>query len=128
MHDAAIAEERRRTGFGGGFTADAGTFSASNLAYLELNHLRGLLSGNGVPDDLAVALRTVVRRMPGIQTRAGTANVLGERGTGYSLPDHRGKLLTVIFDADGRYLGSPEEAVVHGFAPALGEPPSRLIG
>jgi hypothetical protein len=35
--------------------------------------------------------------------------------------------VAVIFDADDRYLGSPKEAVRHGVAPGLGEPPSRML-
>ncbi|MBB4907095.1 hypothetical protein [Actinophytocola algeriensis] len=127
LHDEAVAEEARRTGPGGDFSADDKTFSAGNLAYLELNFLRRLLTGNGVPADLEVALEEAVKLLPGIQTQPDTANVLGEKGTGYSLPDYEGRLFTVIFDADGHYIGAPDQAVVHGLAPALGEPPSRLI-
>jgi hypothetical protein len=127
VHDEVVAEQRRRTAPGGDFTADDKTFSSGNLAYLELNFLRQLLTGNGVPADLEVALREVVAQLPGIQTQPDMANLLGEKGTGYSLPDHGGRLLSVIFDADGHYIGAPEQAVVHGFAPALGEPPTRLI-
>lgn len=88
--------------------------------------MRLLLAGNGVPEDLVNALHEVVKQMPGIQVRPDTANLLGEKGTGYSLSDDDGRLLTLIF-ADGHYIGAPDQAVVHGFASALGEPPSRLI-
>jgi hypothetical protein len=127
LHDEAVAEEELRTAPGGDFNADDKTFSDGNLAYLELNFLRPLLSGNGVPADLEVALRDAVKLLPGIQIQPDTANVLGEKGIGYSLPNYEGRLLTIIFDADGNYLGAPDQAVVHGFAPALGEPPTRLI-
>lgn len=127
LHDEAIAEQRRRTAPGGDFTADDKTFSGGNLAYLELNFLKQLLTGNGVPADLEGALREAVRLLPGIQAHLETANLLGEKGTAYSLPNYEGTLLMVIFDAEGHYIGSPEDAVVHGFAPALGAPPSRLI-
>jgi hypothetical protein len=126
LRDEAVAEEQRRTGPGGGFTVGNGTFSEENLAFLELNNVRLLLAGNGVPEDLVNALHEVVKQMPGIQVRPDMANLLGDKGTGYSLSDHKGKLLTLIF-ADGHYIGAPDQGVVHGFAPALGEPPSRLI-
>lgn len=119
LRDEAVAELRGRTG--------ATSFSEENLDHLQLNYLKDALIGNGVPEDLEVVLHQVVaERFPDIQVTPDTANLLGEKGTGYSLPDDEGKLLTVIF-ADGRYIGGPNEAVVHGFAPALGEPPSRLI-
>ena len=127
LHDEAVAEQERRTGPGGDFTVDDKTFSAGNLAYLELNFVRQLLTGNGVPADLEVALRDAVQLLPGVQAHLETANLLGEKGIAYSLPDYSGRLLMVIFDADGHFIGAPDLAVVHGFAPALGEPPSRLI-
>jgi hypothetical protein len=126
LRDEAIAEEQRRTGPGGEFTVGNGTFSEENLAFLELNNVRLLLAGNGVPEDLVNALHEVVKQMPGIQVQPDTANLLGGKGTGYSLPNNDGKPITLIF-SDGRYIGAPDQAVVHGFASALGEPPSRLI-
>ena len=127
LHDEAVAEQERRTGPGGDFQVDDKTFAAGNLAYLELNFVRQLLTGNGVPADLEVALRDAVQLLPGVQAHLETANLLGEKGIAYSLPDYSGRLLMVIFDADGHFIGAPDLAVVHGFAPALGEPPSRLI-
>lgn len=128
LHDEAFAEEKRRTAPGGDFTADGKTFSDENLDYLQLNYLRQLLAGNAVPEDLEAVLHEVVAKLfPTIQHTPAMANLLGEKGSGYSLPDYDGRLLTVIFDRHGHYLGAPDQAVVHGFAPALGEPPSRLI-
>jgi hypothetical protein len=98
------------------------------LAYLlELNYIDILLDGNGVPADLSSALRRVVAAIPGIEVTEDLANLLGERGTGYSLPGPRNSRVTLIFDADDHYLGSPTEVVRHGVAPALGEPPSRML-
>ncbi len=128
LHDEAVAAQERRTAPGGGFEVDDKTFSPENLAYLELNFVRQLLTGNGVPADLARALQDAVQLLPGIQVQPETANLAGEKGTAYSLPNRNGKLLMVIFDEDGHYIGASDVAVVHGFAPALGEPPSRLIG
>ena len=127
LRDEATAEEQRRTAPGGDFTADGKTFSDENLDYLELNYVKGLLTANGVPEDLEVALsRVVAEQFPGIRVAPATT-LTGEEGTGYSLPNFEGVLLTVIFDDDGHYLGAPDQGVVHGFAPALGQPPSRLI-
>lgn len=95
---------------------------------LELYMLGELLAGNGVPADLSSALRQVAAALPGVAVTEDMANLVGERGTGYSLPDTKGGTRTVIFDADDRYLGSPTEAVRHGVAPGLGEPPSRMLG
>jgi hypothetical protein len=86
-----------------------------------------LLAGNGVPADLSSALRQVAAAIPGVSVTADMANLVGERGTGYSLPHPFGGTVAVIFDADDRYLGSPKEAVRHGVAPGLGEPPSRML-
>ncbi|MPZ82629.1 MAG: hypothetical protein GEV28_20410 [Actinophytocola sp.] len=123
----AVAEEKERTGPGGDFAPSAGTLSDENLTYLELNHLRGVLDGNGQPAELSAALKQVVASMSGIQVKENTANLVGERGTGYSLPNHEGELLTVVFDGEGAYLGSPTSAVSHGVAPGLGEAPSRML-
>lgn len=65
--------------------------------------------------------------MPGIRTEP-MGNLLGEHGTGYSLPNEGGRLLSVIFDEQGRYLGAPSMSVHHGVAPGLGRPPSRMLG
>ena len=127
LNDEAVAEEERRTAPGGDFDRTEETFSPANLAYLELNYLRGTLAVNGMPDDLTAVLRRVIAGMPGIQVTEDMANLTGQRGTGYSLPDHKGDLLTVIFDADSDYIGSPTEAVVRGMAPALGAAPSTLF-
>jgi hypothetical protein len=127
LRAAAIAEEGKRTGPGGGFTATPDTLSDKNLNYLTLNYLRGLLAGNGVPADLTTALRGLIAAMPDIQVAQNMTNLIGERGTGYSLPDHKGVSLTVIIDDKNAYRGSPTEAVHHGIAPALGQPPSRML-
>jgi len=55
------------------------------------------------------------------------ANLLGERGTGYSYSLPQGGELTAIFAEDDHYLGSPTQAVRHGIAPDLGQPPSRML-
>lgn len=100
-----------------------------DLAYvLELKYIGELLAGNGVPAELSNALRQVVAAIPGITVTEDMANLTGQRGTGYSLAiADQGRVLTVIFDADSHYLGSPTEAVRHGVAPGLGQPPSRMI-
>ncbi len=128
LRQDATAEEARRTATGGDFTATPDTFSDENLDYLAFNYLRSVLSANGLPADLEQALEQVIATMPGIQTARDMANLGGERGIGYSLPDHRGALLTVIFDNDHHYIGSPEESFERGFAPGIGQPPSRMIG
>jgi hypothetical protein len=94
---------------------------------LELKTIGQLLAGNGVPADLSSALREVAAALPGVAVTADTANLVGERGTGYSLPLPLDGSVTVIFDTDDHYLGSPTEAVRHGVAPGLGEPPSRML-
>ncbi|MDQ3790612.1 MAG: hypothetical protein M3422_25670 [Actinomycetota bacterium] len=76
--------------------------SADLAPVLELRAVGLLLAGNGVPADLPSVLREVAAGVPG-----------GE--------------VVVIFDDDDRYLGSPTEAVRHGVAPGLGEPPSRML-
>jgi len=128
LRDEATAEEERRTAPDGDFTATADTFSDENLNYLAFNYLRSVLSANGLPADLEQALEQVIATTPGIQVAENLANLDGERGTGYRLPDHEGALLTVIFDKDHHYIGSPEESFERGFAPGLGQPPSRMIG
>jgi hypothetical protein len=127
LHDEAVAEEQRRTGPRGDFTQTGDTFSDENLTYLSFNYLRSTLTANGLPDDLKAVLHDVIAAMPNIQVTPDMANLLGERGTGYSLPDHDGTLLTVIFNADGDYIGSQDEAVAHGMAPGLGAAPSRML-
>lgn len=127
LHDEAVAEEERRTAPGGDYTATDDTFNAANLAFLELNYLRQVLAANGMPDDLSASLQQVIAAMPDIQVTKGMANLLGERGTGYSLPNNKDQMITVIFADDGDYLGAPDQAVVHGVAPGLGQPPSRLF-
>jgi hypothetical protein len=94
---------------------------------LELRLIGELLAGNGVPPDLSLVLRQVVVAMPGVTVTENMANLTGARGTGYSFPHPVHGSVTVIFDADGHYLGSPKEAVRHGIAPGLGEPPSRML-
>lgn len=94
---------------------------------LELRMLGDVLADNAVPAELSSALRQVAAALPGVSVTEDMADLLGERGTGYSLPLPGGGSVTVIFDADDRYLGSPKEAVRHGVAPGLGEPPSRMF-
>lgn len=93
----------------------------------ELYRVKGVLSSNGVPPALASALREVTAALPGVIVTEHMANLTGERGTGYSYPTPGAGLATIIFDADGHYIGSPTESVHHGVAPALGEPPSRML-
>jgi hypothetical protein len=105
------------------------TGTDDHTAYLAELHMIGeLLAGNGVPPELSRALRQVIAAMPGIEVTEGMANLLGERGTGYSYPHPKNGKVAVIFDADGQYLGSPKESVHHGIAPGLGKPPSRMLG
>ena len=95
---------------------------------LTLRRIGELLAGNGVPPDLSAALREVAAALPGVTVTENMADLLGARGTGYSITHSRGGTVTVIFDAAGRYLGSPRDAVRHGVAPGLGQPPSRMLG
>jgi hypothetical protein len=127
LHDAAVAEEQKRTAPGGGFSESSDSFSDANLAYLELNYLRGLLASNGVPVELSAALHQVIQDLPAIEVKNDVANLTGQRGTAYTLYDHKNQPLTVIFDAQNHYLGSPQESVHHGVAPAVGQPPSRML-
>lgn len=94
---------------------------------LELHYVSELLAANGVPAELASALRTVVAGLPGITVTRNMDNPTGQRGTGYSLPHPLDGKVTAIFAEDGHYLGSPKEAVRHGVAPGLGQPPSRML-
>lgn len=94
---------------------------------LELRTVSEVLADNAVPADLSSTLRQVAAAIPGVSVTEDMANLVGDRGTGYSLALPRGGSVTVIFDADDRYLGSPKEAVRHGVAPGLGEPPSRMF-
>jgi hypothetical protein len=105
----------------------AGESGEDLVRLLELRTIGELLADNAVPADLSSALRQVVAAIPGVSVTEDMANLVGERGTGYSLAHPRGGSLAVIFDADDRYLGSPKEAVRHGVAPGLGEPPSRMF-
>jgi hypothetical protein len=115
FHAAAAAELQRAN-------------QSSDLAYLlELRMIGELLAGNGVPPELSSALRQVVAAMPDIEVTDGMANLTGVRGTGYSLHKPKGGPQTVIFKADNTYLGSPTESIRHGIAPALGQPPSRML-
>lgn len=108
--------------------ADAVRAEASLAYVLELKYIGELLAGNGVPAELSSALRQVVAAIPGILMTKDMADLTGRRGTGYSLPiAGPSRILTVIFDADGHYLGSPTEAVRHGVAPGLGQRPSHMI-
>ena len=106
---------------------DGGQSGAALVRLLELKMIGQLLAGNGVPADLSSALRQVAAAIPGVAVTEDMATLVGERGTGYSLPHPGGGSVAVIFDADDRYLGSPTEAVRHGVAPGLGEPPSRMF-
>lgn len=107
---------------------DIGEGGDETLAYqLELRLIGHLLPGNGVPTELSSALRQVVAAIPGITITENMPNLAGEEGTGYSLPHPRSGLITVIFNADDRYIGSQQEAVHHGVAPGLGQPPSRML-
>ncbi len=106
--------------------AEAVDVSADLAPVLELRAVGLLLAGNGVPADLPSVLREVVAGLPGVEVVEGMADLTGRKGTGYRLP-HPGGEVVVIFDDDGRYLGSPTEAVRHGVAPGLGEPPSRML-
>lgn len=101
--------------------------SADLAPALELHYIGVLLASNGVPAELAGALRQVTIGLPGVQVTENMANLAGERGTGYTFTAPKNTPVTVIFDADGHYLGSPNEAVHHGIAPALGAPPSRML-
>lgn len=94
---------------------------------LELNRIGELLAGNGVPPELSAALRQVAAGLPGVTVTENTANLAGETGTGYSLPHPSAGTVTVIFDRDDHYIGSPTESVHHGIAPGLGRPPSRML-
>jgi hypothetical protein len=106
--------------------AEAADVSADLAPVLELRAVGLLLAGNGVPEDLPSVLREVVAGLPGVEVVPGMADLTGRKGTGYRLP-HPGGEVVVIFDDDDRYLGSPKEAVRHGIAPGLGEPPSRML-
>ena len=106
---------------------DAGQSSADYVPALEVRMIGELLAGNGVPRDLSSALREVVETMPGIVVTTGMRTVAGDQGTGYSISAPRVGPQTVIFDDDDQYLGSPKEAVYHGVAPGLGQPPSRML-
>src|SRR5262245_39607754 len=101
--------------------------SADLAPVLELRFIGELLAGNGVPAELAGALREVVTAMPGVHVTLSMANLTGDRGTGYSFTAPKDTTVTVIFAEDGHYLGSPKEAVHHGVAHGLGEPPSRML-
>jgi hypothetical protein len=101
---------------------------STDLAYLlELRYLGLLLTANGVSADLASALRQVIAAIPGIGVAQNVATLTGTRGTAYSLPKPTGDPLTLIFNADNHFLGSPTEVIHHGIAPALGQPPSRML-
>lgn len=108
--------------------AELGNGADDLVNLFELRMIGVVLTGNGVPPELSSALRQVTAAIPGVTVTANMADLLGERGTGYSLDLPTGGALTVIFDADDRYLGSPTEAVRHGVAPGLGLPPSRMLG
>jgi hypothetical protein len=115
FHAAVVAELR-------------GATQSGDLAYVvELRMIGELLAGNGVPPELAGALRQVVAAIPGIEVTDGMANLTGTQGTGYSLPKPKGGPQTVIFTADNTYLGSPTESIRHGIAPGLDQPPSRML-
>ena len=101
--------------------------SADVVDLLQLHFISQLLTANGVPHELSKALQQVVAAIPGVEVTEDMANLTGERGSSYSLRDPQGALLTVIFDADGDYIGSPTVAVRHGVAPGLGQPPSRMF-
>lgn len=94
---------------------------------LMLSYTDAVLETNGVSAELTSALRQVVAAIPGIEVTEDVANLLGERGTGYSLPGPRVPKSILIFADDGRFLGSPTEVVRHGVAPGLGQPPSRML-
>ena len=106
--------------------AEAVAVSEELAPVVELKMIGVLLSGNGVPADLVGALREVVAGLPGVQVVPDMADPAGATGTGYRLP-HPGGSVAVIFAEDGHFLGTPTEAVRHGIAPGLGEPPSRMI-
>ena len=93
---------------------------------VELKLAGELLTSNGVPADLVDSVRQVVAGLPGVEVVENMADPTGATGTGYQLP-HPGGVVAVIFAEDGHFLGTPTEAVRHGIAPGLGEPPSRMI-
>jgi hypothetical protein len=107
-------------------TNDNGQHGADLAYLLELHMVAELLAGNGVPADLSAALQQAVAAIPGITVTKDMANLTGQRGTGYGITQ-QGRTVAVIFTADGHYLGSPTEAVHHGVAPGLGQPPSRML-
>jgi hypothetical protein len=101
--------------------------SENNIRVLELSRIGEVLTGNGVPQGLSSALREVAAAIPGVTVEEDVANLVGERGTGYSLPHPTGGKVMVIFTENDQYVGSPTRAVRHGIAPGLGQPPSRWL-
>jgi hypothetical protein len=101
--------------------------SERDLSLRMRSYLEQALAGNGISPALRTAMRKVVASLPGTQVSENVADRIGRRGTGYSLEDPAtGERETMIFAGDV-FLGTPIEALVHGVAPALGEPPSRLL-
>jgi hypothetical protein len=124
LHAAAVAEAQALVNEGVLPAEEA--LSERGLAISMLGYMQLALSGNGVPEELRTTMRKVVTALPGIQVLPNTADALGRRGTGYRIEPHPDGESTLIFDGD-TYLGTPDEAVFHGIAPALGRPPSRLL-
>jgi hypothetical protein len=113
LRAAAIEEERFRTGPGGGTVEAPDTFSERNLAYLELNYLRGFLTDTAFPASLEAPVQQVIVSLarnpqarievvPGARTSGGCV------GTGYTAADVKGgRLPAVVFDRQGNFLGVP---------------------
>jgi hypothetical protein len=108
MRDFAVAEEqwRLRTGdFGKAVT------TPDNLAYLELNYVRGFLTDRTFPAALeptVAAFAATLAATPAdkVQARPNARTGKGCVGTGYTALNQKGGALpAVVFDADGRFLG-----------------------
>jgi hypothetical protein len=95
------------------------------LAFAEMAALQYVLDYNGLPADLRPALKKVITELPGVEVTENSANILGERGTAYTV-GYDGRDFTVIFDGDTA-IGSPSKATRHGVAPGVGKAPSRML-
>lgn len=100
--------------------------SEAQLKLRQLAYVEMAMSGNGMPPDLRAPLREFVASLPGVEVVENAADSIGRRGTGYRLGDPTDDGILLIFDGD-TFLGNPLEAWVHGVAPAIGAPPSRML-
>ena len=93
-------------------------------SYATLTVLRLAARANGLPADLSRALqRTAALLAPATAAR----NLDGVPGTAYTALATNNAGVTVLFDADGTYIGAPNESFTRGVSTEAGAPPAKLF-